>query len=288
MNEAETYLNAAIEKRGGNYPDAWLRLGEVYAAQNKFDLAKKAYIDVIKLKPKLSSPHLSLSKLYEKENDHDRALATIIKAYETSPNNLKLGLQYSHLLFIQSKYIENEALLRKITIAYPKKNQLKQLLADNYFALNNFSKSSAIYNELLATDKSNFELWYKLSDSLFREQQFLLAVTAANSSYSATPDAEDDSRARTLKLRSNIFLALKKYKLAIADLEEVLTIFDNKADARLDLADALWLSQSRKLAERELSLVLRTDKNNCRALKMAIDWDIVKYKDQYNKSTCSK
>ena len=101
-DEAIEMYKKAIEVNQ-NYGDAWNNLGNIYSRLNRFSLAKEAYERSIKC-PAYDSkhfPNFNLGLLFDKVDDHQKAIEFYLKAIENKPDYVKayynLGLSYKKL-----------------------------------------------------------------------------------------------------------------------------------------------------------------------------------------------
>lgn len=80
------FFNLAIQ-RNPRYAKAFQGLGDAYAAQEKYELAEKNYLEALELDPRSLPTLLGLGSVQTKQGNRDRALETYRKALEISPQN---------------------------------------------------------------------------------------------------------------------------------------------------------------------------------------------------------
>ena len=136
--EAVKYLKAATQLKPSAHPEeglarAWQSLGH---AQEKIDpqQALAAYAEAAKLNRKDVEPHVSAGILLEKQNNLDAAAREYQAAAEIDPKSPVALSGLVNVYTRQKKYLEAEAMLRKLLTVDPQNNnarvQLGRVLAE--------------------------------------------------------------------------------------------------------------------------------------------------------------
>ena len=86
FESAIQFFNLAIQKNP-KYAKAFQGLGDAYAAQEKYELAEKNYLEALELDPRSLPTLLGLGSVQVKQGNHQKALETYRKALEISPQN---------------------------------------------------------------------------------------------------------------------------------------------------------------------------------------------------------
>lgn len=71
-------------------PDVKIKMGNIYNEQKKYDLAEKAYQDVISSNPTYVQAYINLSTLYKLQSRTDNAVAAAKNGVKANPNSVSL------------------------------------------------------------------------------------------------------------------------------------------------------------------------------------------------------
>lgn len=286
--EAEASLRLAIEKRGGDYPDAWMKMGDLHLAQGRKDLAAKVFSDVIKLRPEFAAPYYQLAQL-QKDTEVANALDLMKKAVGLKPTSALYRRRLADLLVESGDQPQALAELREALKLEPENINVQVRMGEMLSRMNRHKEGNDLFRAVLKRRPKKSVVWYNLGLNLYRTGEFYEANSAFTSSLALADSNETAFRAKVLRRKSLCFKKLKKPDEVIAALKNSIEVDGNYLPARLDLAEILWSTTKSDEARQELRTALRLDRQNCRAIKLASAWRLAEFSNlELNKKCTSQ
>jgi len=274
---AEQYLQRAIEFKGGDYPEAWVKLGELYLLEKKPELAKKAFEDAIRLRPDSHAAYYELAQYHKNTGDPVLALATLKAAIERNPKSALYRRRLAEALTDQGLM---EEALQELTVALQVDSSnlnTRIRIGELLTRLDRYREANEHFRFVLQARPKKSAVWYNLGNNLYQLSDFSQALEALSQALAVADAGDAKFRAKALKRRALAHKKMKTFVPAIADLKEVLELDEDSVSARLDLAEIYHELGDRENAKDVLETALRLKADNCRALDLAAKLGIKKY-----------
>ncbi len=275
--QAEKNLQRAIEFKGGDYPEAWVKLGELHLLNGKPELGKKAFEDAIRLKPDTYSAYYELAQFYKEAGDPVLALNMLRLAVEHNSKSALYRRRLAEALVDQG--LMDEA-LQELTVALKADSaniNTRIRLGELLTKLKRPNDANSHFKFVLQSRPKKSAVWYNLGNNYFQLSDYPQALSALSEALTVADAGDAKFRAKTLKRRSLVHKKMKSTELAIADLKEVLALDEDSVSARSDLAELLYKKGDVQSAKDLLETALRLKSDNCRALSLAIEFGMNKY-----------
>ncbi len=285
--QAAQHLQRAIEFKGGDYPEAWVKLGELYLSEGKRDLAKKAFEDAIKLRPDSHSAYYELSQYHKNAGDKVLALSTLRAAVERNPKSALYRRRLAETLTDQGMIGEA---LQELTIALQTDSSninTRIRLGELFTKLDQPREANVHFQFVLRSRPKKSAVWYNLGNNLYQLADYPQALEALSQALAFADAGDAKFRAKALKRRALVHKKMKNLDSAMADLKEVLELDEDSVSARVDLAGILHERGDRENAKDTLETALRLKADSCRALDLAVEFGMNKYLET-QKQRCLK
>ena len=287
FKEAEASLRLAIEKRGGDYPDAWMKIGELHLAQDRKDLAAKVFSDVIKLRPEFAAPYYQLAQLQKDSAAKASVLDLMKKAVELKPASALYRRRLADLLMESGNQQQALAELREAMKLEPENINVQVRMGEMLSRMDRYKEGNDLFRAVLKRRPNKSIVWYNLGLNLYRTGELVDANSAFTSSLALADSDETVFRAKVLRRKSLCYKKLKQPTKAIDALNNAIEVEGNYLPARLDLAEILWATTQSTKAREELLTVLRLDNQNCRAIKLARGWRLTEFSNLELNKKCN-
>ncbi len=213
----EAYQNA-LKKEPGNVP-AMVALGDVLSWMGRYDESISWYEKVLKLQPGYTDVKVKMAKVYSWRKDYAKAEALYKEILDQEPRNkeafLSLGeiltwdkkyeearrmidatgvlkgdekamLLYGKSLLFAGDYAASQKALKDIVDINPNNLEAKMYLADSYVYDRQYGKGIALYQEILAKEKT-LEVRRKLAEAYIWSRQYEKGRSILNDILEADP-----------------------------------------------------------------------------------------------------
>lgn len=162
-----------------------------------------------------------IAKAFEAIDNYDEAIASYEKIRIKDTLNLKVNFQYA-LALLHNNDTKSTQILEQL-VAKNKSDAYYYYLGLSYEKQKNYEKAIENWNASLQLNPEYFKSAYKLSLQLANMQQFDASLEVANAFLKNNPNNID-----LLKIRGQVYYALKKNRNCIQDFEKV--VAKNGAD----------------------------------------------------------
>lgn len=276
----EKHFQRAIEFKGGDYPEAWVKLGELYILTGKLEQGKKAFEDAIRLRPDSHSAYYELAQYYKDKGDPASALTMLKSAVERNPKSNLYRRRLAEALadqgLLEEALQELTAALKSDATNINTRIRLGELLTK----LKRPREANEHFKFVLQSRPKKSAVWYNLGNNLYLMSDLPQALKALSEALAVADAGDAKFRAKALKRRSIIHKKMNKLDLAVADLKEVLELDEDAVSARLDLAEIYHKQGEFENAQTLLETALRLKADNCRALSLAVSYGMNKFKEK--------
>lgn len=268
---AEKNFRKAIEQKGGDYPDAWIKLAELWKSTDREAEALKSLEDLLRLHPDHAAANYELAVMLKDEGDKIRSLALIKNAV-----NLKPGSQiYRRKL---ATLLEDEGdlagALKELKAAekYDDENintltRLGELLG----RMKKYQVANEYFKRVLALNSRKSVVWYNFGLNQARIGDCPSAIHSFSESIRNGDRQNNQYISKVLRQRAACYKKIKNLSAAKSDLTEALDLRENYSEARADLAVIFFgenaIDKSKQLIQEGLAL----DPNNCRLMKLSLN-----------------
>lgn len=146
----------------------------------------KGLTDSIRKFPDTARLYAQRGLLLSQNDHHELATSDYKKAWELNPVE-PMALEYVSNLMLVNKPREAIAFLKECIATWPQSTELNRRLSEIYEQTGQHSRAIAQYDEILATDSTNFEAWYNKAILLSRLKDTAGAIAALERSYAEQP-----------------------------------------------------------------------------------------------------
>lgn len=164
--EARTAYRKAIEVAKGDYPEAYLNLGNLEKGAGDLAAARAAYEKAISLRPRYTAAYHNLAKLLETSGDLAGAEATYEKALAIDPGYASAWLSLGQLRSQAGRAEEAIVALHRALAARPGYDPALLSLGVAYRRAGRLDDAVATYRQLLERSPRYVLAWYNLALSL--------------------------------------------------------------------------------------------------------------------------
>lgn len=165
-DEARRVYRKAIEVAKGNYPEAYLNLGNLEKSAGDRAAARAAYEKAIALRPRYTAAHVNLARLLDASGDLAGAEATYEKALRLDPGYAPAWLALGQFRSQQGRTGEAIEDLRRAVAARPRYDAAELSLGVAYRRAERFDEAVATYRKLLERSPRHVSAWFNLGLSL--------------------------------------------------------------------------------------------------------------------------
>ena len=221
--------------------------------------------------------NITCTYAFEKEIEYYK------KTLELDPKNglymRRLGIALLKQKKIKKAVIYLKDSLNKVVNPY----RTYKYLASANEMLKNYPEAIRYYKLALNLQPQDNLDWYRYGISLYMQKDYTNSIVAFNKALTYS-DQEDHKFQALIKRRlAKVYIRLKSFNNAILNLQESLELNNKYLLARLDFASLLFKLKGRnKEGEHELSLVLKLEPDNCKALKLANKNGLTKYQKSWS------
>jgi len=286
--EAVRLVNYAIEKKGGDYIQAWLELGDIHLSEGQDPLALQAYEKALQLDTKNQDALARMAKFYSRQKKAKKELVYYQRALKLNPMDGLLLRRLGIALLDQGRV--KEAIAHLLDSLPQVKNPYRsyKYLAEAYALEKERKLAEKYYLQALALEPEDNLDWYNRARNLEKLKQYPKASLAFEKAIAYTDRGNHDFLALIHRRMAEVEQRRNEYAAAVEHLNLALELRNDYFTARLHLAGL----QLRELGESEaglkqLKLALRLKPKNCRALELAALYKLT-IKEPHWKRRCSR
>jgi len=268
----------------------FLRLGELYFEQKKYDSALLSFSRALELEPENVEVLSHISDVYIKKNDYTQAEVALLKAIEYEPKNALLLSKLANLYFDIGKYYESQQLLIQAIEEEPKAEyysllatiykkmdndiacwntlvKAEQLFPKNinilnqigayYFDLDNYSKALSYFQSALDLDPENQYSLFQLAKTFEKMNDPYNAIDIYSKIVEINPD-----HALAYYYLGKLYSSLGDFAQSLTCYSKCLELDPSFFDAALDLASIHWVSKNYNKAISVLEETLKFSKED--------------------------
>ena len=148
-----------------------LFIGDKKAAKDSLFILMDKYPDTYK-------GHIELAKIYEKENEKQKAIDEYVKAVDCNQRDYDSFYKIAILLNDQNKKNESIEMLQRLLESKPEYYEASNMLGELLCAQGRFKEAVNVYQEALKYKPADFELYYSLGIAYTRLNDFPSAKEA--------------------------------------------------------------------------------------------------------------
>ncbi len=287
---SESELRKSIELKGGDYPDAWMKLSDLLLATNRLEEAKKTLEGVARLRPDFAPAYFDLATIAEKESQTSKSVELLRTAIKLKPSSHVYRRKLASVLEAQNDIQGALAELQSAAALDEENIMTVTRLGELLTRMTNYSGANVQFKRAIAMNPKKSVVFYNygLNQSRLRDcPGALLSYEKAIEN----SDKEDSSFiAKVLRQRASCHEEIGDQKLAKADLTEAIELRENYSEARADIVD-IYLKEktenSLQQARYVISQGLAFDPNDCQLMKLSVENNFGILKDDYEKR-CSE
>lgn len=164
--EARRAYRRAIDVARGDYPEAYLNLGNLEKGAGNRSAARAAYEKALALRPRYPAAYLNLAKLHEAADELAAAEAAYQKALAIDPGYASAWLALGQLRSQAGRTAEAIEDLKKAAAARSGYDAAELSLGVAYRRADRFDEAIATYRRLLERSPRHVSAWYNLGLSL--------------------------------------------------------------------------------------------------------------------------
>lgn len=242
--EARKGYLEAISAARGDYPEAYLNLGELEMASGNGARARAALQKAVALRPGYDAAWTSLGKLNESEGRGPAAEAAYRKAIEADPRHAPAWLALGQLHAAEGRLGDALGELAKALEARPGYDAAELALGNAYARANRYDDAIAAYRALLAESPRHVSAWHQLALALEARGRSQDAREALRNAL-----AVDSGHAESLRELAALDLRDRRLGDAQKRFEELLDLEPGDVGARAALAEVAALEGNRPACE---------------------------------------
>ncbi|HET8541646.1 MAG TPA: tetratricopeptide repeat protein [Anaeromyxobacter sp.] len=243
-DEARRAYRKAIEVARGDYPEAYLNLGNLEKGAGNRAAAQASYEKAIAIRPGYGAAWLNLGKLHEAAGDAAKAEAAYGKALEIDPGYASAWLARGQLRSQQGRTLDAIEDLKRAAAARKGYDAAELSLGVAYRRAGRVEEAIAAYRALLERSPRYVSAWYNLALSLVAAGRPGEARAALARASELDPD-----HVPTRVARAELDLAEGNVAAARAGIAEALELAPADVDARATLAAVLAAEGDRRGCE---------------------------------------
>ncbi len=197
LQDAERVANRAVTFNKTE-PQAFVVLGLVYAAEQKWDLARQQFEQAYTLDPKNVTPLMQVAQTWVAQNTIPNALATVDRAIAADPKNVQVLLFRADLYAKQRDYARSSSAFDDAAAAATTDAEKASVMVRKalmYSAAGQRSQAEGVFNaaiqqypKISSLHTAYGEYFVSQRDQRRAEQQFQLAIAADKNDVSALFD----------------------------------------------------------------------------------------------------
>lgn len=258
--DARRLYQKAIDVAKGDYPEAYLNVGNLEKAAGNRKAARAAYEKAIALRPRYTAAHVQLARLLEDAGDVAEAEEAFREAVRIDPRYAPGWLALGQFRSRQGRTAQAIDDLKRAVVIRPRYDAAELSLGVAYRRAGHFEEAVATYRKLLERSPRYVSAWYNLGLSL---QAAARTAEAREAFARAASLDEGHVQARValagLDLAAGQLAAAKKAYAEVIDLDaDDAAERSAQLDARLALAEIAALEGDRRGCE-ERARQLRAD-----------------------------
>ncbi len=246
VDKAQALLESSIAKIPETV-DLRLALAQVYAGENRTADSERILLDLVRLRPTDKAHRIRLAQLYARQNQLDAAEHALRDGIKAIPQDRELKLSLAEFLATRRSPAAAEKELKAMVIADPKDFEMKFALAKFYQVNRQPALAEGIYQQVIDGEKldaAGLTARDRLAELRAQRNDVAGAQVLIGEVLAKSPRDDD-----ALVLRSNIAMAKRDPKSAIADLRTVLRDQPNAIGVLRTLARAHLANGEPAIAE---------------------------------------
>ena len=268
--KSEEYLKSAIEMKGGDYTDAWLRLAELMVLDNRKTEAKNILENLLRLHSDSAAVHFALAETLDPKIESEKYLSHVKNAVKFKPDSQIYRRRLASLY--EDRDQADMALSELKTALEFDPNNMSTLVRTGELLtrLKNYSEANVYFIKVLQVKPLKSVVQFNYGQNLSRLGDCLKAQDAFSKALEASDRQNDEFVSKVLRQRAACYAKLNDTENAIADLNESLDLRDNYSEARVDLAE-IWIKQNKiDKAKKIVVQGLALQPNSCSLLKFSL------------------
>jgi predicted O-linked N-acetylglucosamine transferase (SPINDLY family) len=178
-----------------NEPDAWRNLAIVCEHSARLNEAIAAMRKVLLMAPGRAEAMADLAAMLDQAGSYDEADALLQQAIATAPTEPMYVVRYAAFLLANARTKQAMVIAERLLRSHPQHRQCWRVLADSYYALNQFTKAESAYLRASDLGDGSATVYYNL------------AMCAAKLGNYAVADQRFD---QTLAIDPKLYLALSQ------------------------------------------------------------------------------
>lgn len=251
------HYRSAIAMRQGNYPEALVNMGLIFAEQHEYDKAISAYNDAIRLRPDYATAWYTMGLVQQQEGKMAEAEHSLQTAIQHKPKFLQAWTELGALYLGQDRLDDASRAYMQALQLYADYQPAQLALADIYERQKRYDEAVTLYGAVLRQYPSYVLVWQRLADAQMAAGRYDEAGDALRQALRLDPDNIDARR-----MLAKVLLKQKLYAEAARLLAEAVEAEASRADLRLEYAMALKAAGDTQAARTELEKGLRLEPDN--------------------------
>ncbi len=205
----------------------WYQIGKIYESEDDMEKAKEAFDKAIEIDEKYLDACQEAAQMLFDNEEYEKAIPYLEKATKINPDNEQLQDKLAKCYHISGKL--DAAIKQYQSVIKDKPNNLRAYLnlAAAYRTLNKLDQALSVLNNALKIDNKNPRIFVRLADVYIAKKDYDKAIEYANKAVELKPDM-----AISYKLLSQAYQlkGYKKYEKYIALDEKARKAYGKEAD----------------------------------------------------------
>ena len=256
---------ATATKTPGHAPNPWppylatyhYSLGVLHSQEDDYAAAIKEFEAALRHDPESAEIAAELASAYAEKGDVQKAIAVCKESLSHNPHDIDLNMLLGGLYMGTHDLQGAVAQYRKVVALDPKHVNARLYLGTVYGDARMYRESLAVFNELLSIDPEHLMANYYRGKVLLELGELGEAEKAFKRTIAIRPNFEP-----ALIELAHTYEKQNKGALAIGALNDYISLFPDRLNARIKLGELLLRQKRYGDAERELKKVLKIDRSN--------------------------
>lgn len=130
--------------------------------QENLEGARRAFEEVVRLKPDYPDGHINLARVLIREGKFNEALASLDEADNQRPEYAKTAYFRGVVEKMKGNFREAEALFERVKLTYPRDRKLLKTLGQTYYFDGQIEKAANLFHDALTIDPEDAMAYYNL------------------------------------------------------------------------------------------------------------------------------
>lgn len=268
--EAEHWYREAINKSGGNYPEAWVNLGLVYRATGDLAAAEDAYRSALQLDSHYAGALRRLGDLYGERDDWDAAAESYRAATVAAPRSASLWRDLGRALDELDEPEGAEAAYETALGLDPDDPRTWSRLGILRAQTDDPAGAVKAYERAIELDPESATTWFNLGLAHRRMDADAEAIRAFKQAIELA--SQDDAEGVALKAHrtlGHVYRQQHEYSKAFPHYHAAIQIRADDTTSRYYKAWCLYQQSDYQRAQEETDKLLKLDPKNLRGWKLA-------------------